>query len=176
MNHYHHLAVFGMLLLSAVGCSASDGEKDPGGCQKDTDCASGRICESGSCINSAPSGGSSSGGNSNEPVCRTLTVANAAAGEKTNAAFCFGMAYDDSYTCSFDAVNNASTCVGATSGYVIQWIGASSGSVYDGSNGMLLATLGQTMTGAFGIDWIDGTVGECTVVGDVATLCVTPPA
>lgn len=58
------------LALTFVQCLAcgggDDGGTEPGGCQKDTDCASGRICESGTCVNaSGGSGGSGTGATNN---------------------------------------------------------------------------------------------------------------
>ncbi len=85
------------------------------------------------------------------------------------------MAYKDDYSCSFDASSNTTYCDGTSTGYVIEWEGNDYGNVYDVSNGDLLATVGQASNGAFVIDWVDGAAGECTVVGDVATLCVIPP-
>ncbi len=204
--------------ISAVGCGGSDdGGSAPSGCQKDTDCASGRICEAGACVaaddtasssetssssngsggDTSSSGTSSSnngsggdtdsstssggtGGTGNEPVCRTVDVVNPAAGEKINAAFCFGLAYDDSYQCSFDAVQDVTVCEGSTTGYVVEWMddpqsGVTVGDVYDLSDGTFLAQIIQGQTGAFLIAWADGATGECTVVGDVATLCVEVP-
>jgi hypothetical protein len=217
-------------LLVPFACASSGG--GGGGCNTDNECASGRICESGQCVNQTANNGgssSSSGGNTSiggiiskggspassdggpgsggsssiggapgnggapdtevdggvvappgtdpevEPVCGTVQLANSGAPEKTNAAFCFGLAYPDEYLCSFDAELNATFCQGTSTGYVIVWDDSSDttvGNIYDASNESFLAQVAQGPTGSFLIGWDDGTVGECTVVGDVATLCV----
>ncbi|HEV8246348.1 MAG TPA: hypothetical protein VGP93_11295 [Polyangiaceae bacterium] len=52
------LAILG-LSASALGCSSAD---QTGGCQKDTDCREGRICENHVCINAGSGGSSGSAG------------------------------------------------------------------------------------------------------------------
>ncbi|MCG8557101.1 MAG: hypothetical protein MJD61_17720 [Proteobacteria bacterium] len=98
------------------------------------------------------------------------------AGEKTNAAFCFGMAYRDNYRCTFDAANDATLCRGDTTAYAVLFSETASGTigvVYDVSDQQEIGRLSQAATGEFEIDFTQlGLVGECTVVGDVATLCV----
>lgn len=107
------------------------------------------------------------------PVCRTVELTNTVASEKTNAAICLGMAYQDAYSCSFDSVDNATYCVGSNStGYWVQWVGGAYGDAYDGFDGTLMASIGQGSTGAYVIDWADGDHGECSVTGDVARLCM----
>jgi hypothetical protein len=52
------------LVLAAVGCTIQAPEPS-GGCSKDTDCRSGRICQAGTCVDpsdSNPIGGDSSSG------------------------------------------------------------------------------------------------------------------
>lgn len=191
-------------LIGVVGCGGSDDGAEPTGCQKDTDCASGRICESGECMsadtsstgNNGSTGSTSSGGSGGmastsasstestsatstttgsvgtEPVCRTVTVTNAAAGEKINAAFCFGLAFDDTYSCVFYPTDNVTACDGTRTGFYVLWMTDQYGDVYDSSDNSLVGQIVQGATGAFEIDFGGTAVGSCTVVGDVATLCV----
>lgn len=226
-------ALCGLALLAPFACSSSGGG---GGCKSDSECASGRICESGECVNQTASNGgssSSSGGNTSlggiiskggsssssgggpgsggssssggspggppsiggsqnsdadsgvpgppapgpdvEPICGSVQLANSSAPDKANAAFCFGMAYPDDYLCNFDAETNATFCQGASTAYVILWDDSSDttvGNIYDASDESFLAQVVQGPTGSFLIGWDDGAVGECTVEGDLATLCV----
>lgn len=172
-------------------CVAATPPGGPTGCQKDTDCASGRICESGACVsggtggsagNSPPAqpeagagGSGESGGTAKTPVCRTLTLVSATAVEKANAGFCLGMAYADDYSCQFEAEYNETWCFGNRTSYVVAWVGNAYGDVFDLSNDEFLASIEQASTGPFVITWVSGAYGECTVVGDVATLCVLEP-
>jgi hypothetical protein len=114
----------------------------------------------------------SGGAPGDEPVCTTVDVTNAAAGEKTNAAFCFGLAFDDDYGCTFDSANNATVCVGTTTAFVVLWVGNDYGNVYNPDTDELIGQITQGGTGAFEMTFGDVAVGACTVNGDVATLCV----
>lgn len=156
---------------SNAGSGAGGGDAgagDTGGSDEGGKSAGG----SGGSVAGAPAGGG--GGAPPEPECVTVNLTNAVANEKTNAAFCFGMAYPDQYSCSFNQPNNSTLCSGTKTEYIVLWNGIASGDVYDTSNEQGLASLSQGKTGAFIIEWLNGDYGECTVVGDVATLCFTP--
>lgn len=154
-----------ILLAAALGCGGDDGTESPGG-DGDGDGSSEEM-----------GGAQGDGdGDADEPVCRTQAVANAAAGEKINAAYCFGLAYpQDAYACSWYPAENAVECVGSASAYVVLFSGDAAGDVYDLGTDEHLAVVVQGPTGAFEIAWDSGELGECTVVGDVATLCVEAP-
>jgi len=63
------LLVVGLAFFSAGGCAS----EQPLGCQKDTDCATGRICESGACT-WAPNGAAGSSGTSCAETGETCSV------------------------------------------------------------------------------------------------------
>lgn len=57
--------VFALAVAAAalpLACSTKSGADDNGGCTKDTDCRSGRICEQGACIDNPVSSGGTGGG------------------------------------------------------------------------------------------------------------------
>lgn len=128
------------------------------------------------CLSACSSEDDGSDDGSNSPsgggVCFTANLTNTVAGEKTNAAMCVGLAYQDTYSCSFNSFENRTYCVGNSTGYWVEWVGAAYGNAYDGFDGSLMAQLGQGSTGAYVIDWMDGDHGECSVTGDVARLCM----
>jgi hypothetical protein len=107
-----------------------------------------------------------------EPLCRTVPVRDGAAVEKVNAAFCVGMAYDDEFSCLYYPDIDTAACRGAELGYNVVYAFDQSGDVIDVATDESIALLYQGADGAFVIEWADGAEGRCTVVGDVATLCV----
>jgi hypothetical protein len=104
-----------------------------------------------------------------------VSVTNSVAGEKTNAAYCFGLGFDDSYACTFNAASNSTTCRGTTTAYVVQYRETSNGTVgdvFDLSNQQNMGSVVQGPTGSYDITFAIGKQGSCVVNGDVATLCV----
>ncbi len=122
-----------------------------------------------------PAGDGDGDGDAQEPVCRTVSVQNAAAGEKINAAFCIGMAYTDAFACNFYPADDATECVGQSGTFIVWYDPSTRGEARDAVTDEYIAEVVQGATGAFEIVWADGTSGTCTVVGDVATLCVDAP-
>lgn len=118
-------------------------------------------------------GASDDEGEDSEPLkCRTVELINQNAGEKVNSAMCFGLAYDDSFSCAFYSLDNITECIGFSSIFVVVWFGNDFGEVYSGET--YLADVIQGSTGAFEIYWEDGDTAFCSVTGDVARLCFLP--
>ncbi len=79
------------LALALLGCST----EEPSGCQKDTDCREGRICENHACTNAGTAGSGGSGGSS---ACSDPGESCAVNGD----------------CCGFDSVSPQSYCVSGT--------------------------------------------------------------
>jgi len=149
LGRWYSFAVM-LSIMVAAGCG-SDSGADPG--------------------TSSPSGG----GSSPQPKCRTVQVTNAVGAEKLNAAFCFGLGFTDNYHCTYAPANNATTCTGSQSGFVVHYRETSNGTVGDVtdlSNGQNVGSIVQGPTGSFDISVVNGAQGSCVINGDVARLCV----
>jgi hypothetical protein len=111
-----------------------------------------------------------------EPQCRSVDVTNAFAGEKVDAALCFGLGYDDAYACRFVPATNSTTCEGAGgTRYVVEYSETSDGTVgevFDLFDGGHLGSVVQGRTGFYEIAVDSGASASCAINGDVATLCV----
>jgi hypothetical protein len=190
--------VLGLLMLA---CGSSDGEGPPmrpatgtegEACYANGTCNQGLSCLSKLCV-STVAGASGSGGTtstsggapgtsgsggisgSGAPTCFHASVTNSTAGEKVNAAFCFGLGEKDTYSCAFNPAANETRCIGSNSSYVVTYTETANGTVgdiYDLNGGQHIATVVQGPTGSYDIKLDSGGTGSCVVNGDVATLCV----
>jgi hypothetical protein len=120
--------------------------------------------------------------------CVTRDITNAAASEKVNAAFCFGLGFDDTFSCTYNPTADETRCLGTTTAYVVVHMQTADdvtgavieddfervGDVYDLSDGAHMAIVYQLRTDAFSLELDSGQTGACVVNGDVATLCVAP--
>jgi hypothetical protein len=116
-----------------------------------------------------------------EPQCEASPVVNAGAGEKTNAALCFGVG--DGVGCLTRPDGLFSRCESDVYWYEVEWYvlnGTVYGNIYGNNfpetSGLVVAVVYQAEDGSF--RYFDpNTEAEimfCTVVGDVANRCVWP--
>jgi hypothetical protein len=122
-------------------------------------------------------GGTGGTGGTDDPKCYTRPVANSTAGEKVNAALCFGVPLDDRYACQFNAAANETRCIGATSAYVVvysQTADGTLGDIYDLDTGEHLGIVFQASSGEYRLEIDTGAKAFCVVNGDIATLCIEP--
>ena len=178
--------VAGMGWLAACG-GAGDVGASGGECFPDRTCGSGLWCSSDfTCVGGTGgagggTGGAGGGGPAPEPTCRSVTLTNTSAGDKTNAAFCIGLGYPlDSYSCTYDSTQDVTDCEGEESSYYVDWEETDDGTVgiaFDGFDDTPIAAVSQSASGDFVIffDALD-LAGVCAVSGDTAQLCVEPVA
>jgi hypothetical protein len=106
-------------------------------------------------------------------------LTNTVAGEKTNAAFCFGL--PDPISCSYNSGGDFTHCEASTYWYEADWYdvnGVTYGDIYGASFpetvGPIIARVYQGDDGSF--RYVDPNTNLermfCTVVGDVANKCV----
>jgi hypothetical protein len=109
-----------------------------------------------------------------EQPCRTLTLGNATAFEKVNAALCFGIGLPNPQTiaCQFSVGINETRCTGDGFDYIVQWNGNVDGDVFGTVSKEFLGSITQGPQGAFELMDAQGLRASCTVVGDVANFCL----
>jgi hypothetical protein len=129
----------------------------------------------------SPSGGSSSASQSPpQPQCRSFPLVNGAAGEKVNAALCFGL--PDPVGCETSYAGDFTHCETSVYWYEVDWYQVGSvtygdiyGAEFPDMNGPIIATVYQGQDGSFRYEDTGGNERMyCTVVGDVANKCLWP--
>jgi hypothetical protein len=114
------------------------------------------------------------------PNCKSFNVGNAQAPEKTNAAWCFE-AGDATNSCALDPSNNFTSCTTSTGWYEVDWYetpNGTEGNIFGGNpedtTGKTVAHVVQASDGSFRFTnaQTQAEIGYCTVVGDIANVCV----
>lgn len=155
----------------AAACGgAGDVGASGGECFPDGTCSAGLVCSPNNTC------GSDVGP---DPECRSVTVSNTSASEKTNAAFCFGLAYpEDNYGCQYDSDGDVTHCDGDETGYYVEWSETPEGTVglvYDVYDDSFLGGVSQDTDGDFVLVFTAlELTGLCTVAGETAQLCLWP--
>lgn len=115
------------------------------------------------------------------PACDSFSLASSVAGEKVNAAMCWGLGfYPEIFSCHFDSTGNFTLCESAEHWYEVDFYeqgSATYGDIFGAEQGVirapLVATVHQGQDGAFRFEDPAGAeLGYCTVTGDVANLCL----
>lgn len=108
---------------------------------------------------------------SSEPVCRTHAV-DPEADERILAALCVALGEPGpEFGCTLREDESA-ICHSAGGAVVVVFDDAGQGEASYPTAETVLATVKRQGSG-FKVEWTSGELGECTLDGDVATLCVT---
>ena len=127
----------------------------------------------------AEAGGDAGAGKPPAASCEAFDVVNAAAPEKTNAAFCFGVSEGD-FRCETAPGGALTRCEDDSVWYEVEWRetrDGTRGTLYGGklseTTGRVGAEVYQAQDGSF--RFTDARTGKefayCTVVGDVLNVC-----
>lgn len=106
-----------------------------------------------------------------EPRCRTAALSGQGALAKVHAAYCVGLAYDNTFACTFYSEFNATRCNGSGMAFSVEYAFDDTGAVVD-EYGEPLGELYTSVDGAVVIEWDDGGKGRCVLTADTATLCL----
>ena len=161
------------MALTMVTCGSEDDDDDTGW---DPYPASGSV-GTGGVPQGGGTGGDATGGDLNAPaaLCTTHTISDAAAPSKTKAAFCFGMFYTETFSCSHNNGTDYTTCTGGLSQYVVPWSGANSATVSNTADGTALGTASLLPDGTVALTWAGGTTGTCRIDSATLELCTVAP-
>ena len=106
-------------------------------------------------------------------VCKSAQVNDSGVEERVKAAYCFGLFYNDKFSCTNRPAQNQSMCTGEGTGFqfVASWGAGDRADIRDSAQNLLLGSVTIVQPGQYTLTRVDGPPGECTFSGGTAELC-----